>query len=216
LLRCILRFDDRELIKKCGLDAYFYLRYLQTLLVIFIPIAAVAIPVLLPLNYVGGLGQGVLNDKTSTTTGVRGNAPKGLDTLAWGNIPPDKQHRRWAHLVVALAVITWVSFIFFIELRVYVKIRQDYLTSPEHRMRASATTVLVSSIPDKWLSEDALRNLFDVFPGGVGNIWLARDFTPLLSKVKKRNRILNQLEAAETKLISLAKRKQMAMEAGSL
>ncbi|KAL1842059.1 hypothetical protein VTJ49DRAFT_6129 [Mycothermus thermophilus] len=217
LLYRLLRFNDRDLIKKCGLDAYFYLRYLQTLLVIFIPIASVTIPVLIPLNYVGGLGQEFLNDTAGTDTkGRSGNAPKGLDTLAWGNIPPEEQHRRWAHLGVALGVIVWVCFIFFIELRVYVKVRQDYLTSPEHRLRASATTVLVSSIPDKWLSEDALRGLFDVFPGGIRNIWLVRDFTPLLSKVKKRNKILHQLEVAETELVCLAKRRQMRNEAGGI
>ncbi|KAL2267660.1 hypothetical protein VTJ83DRAFT_4937 [Remersonia thermophila] len=217
LLYRLLRFDDRDLIKKCGLDAYFYLRYLQTLLVIFVPIASVTVPVLIPLNYVGGLGQELLNDTAGAgAKGRSANAPKGLDTLAWGNIPPEEQHRRWAHLGVALGVIVWVCVIFFVELRVYVKVRQDYLTSPEHRLRASATTVLVSSIPDKWLSEDALRGLFDVFPGGIRNIWLVRDFTPLLSKVKKRNKVLRQLEAAETKLVCLAKRNQMRGGTGGI
>ncbi len=51
-----MRFKDREIIKKCGLDAYFFLRYLQTLLVIFIPIAVVVIPVLVPINYTWRIG----------------------------------------------------------------------------------------------------------------------------------------------------------------
>ena len=210
-----MSFEDREIIKKCGLDAYFFLRYLQTLLIIFIPIAVVVIPVLVPLNYIGGLGRDVVNNGTESNTTenkAAPNIPTGLDTLAWGNVAPNKQHRRWAHLALALAVILWVCGVFFSELKVYVKIRQDYLTSAEHRLRASANTVLVSSIPDKWLSEEALRGLFDVFPGGIRNVWLTRDFTPLLAKVHKRNAIHLKLESAASELIRSAKRAQLKKE----
>ncbi|KAK4126149.1 DUF221-domain-containing protein [Parathielavia appendiculata] len=203
----LMSFEDREIIKKCGLDAYFFLRYLQTLLIIFIPIAVVVIPVLVPLNYIGGMGREVVNN--ATVDGSNRTVPTGLDTLAWGNVAPSRQGRRWAHLVLALLVILWVCGVFFSELRVYVKIRQDYLTSAEHRLRASANTVLVSSIPDKWLTEEALRGLFDVFPGGIRNVWLTRDFTALLSKIHERANVHKKLEQAESELIRTAKRKQL-------
>ncbi|EAQ88044.1 hypothetical protein CHGG_04663 [Chaetomium globosum CBS 148.51] len=208
----LMSFEDREIIKKCGLDAYFFLRYLQTLLIIFIPIAVVVIPVLVPLNYIGGLGRDVVNSTTTEDNSTTANVPTGLDTLAWGNVAPNKQHRRWAHLALALAVILWVCGVFFSELKVYIKIRQDYLTSAEHRLRASANTVLVSSIPDKWLSEEALRGLFDVFPGGIRNVWLTRDFTPLLAKVHERDAIHKKLESAASELIRSAKRAQLRKE----
>lgn len=89
------------------------------------------------------------------------------------------------------------------------QVRQDWLTSAEHRLRASATTVLVSSIPKKWLSETALRGLFDVFPGGIKNIWLTHDLTDLLDKIKRRDKIHLQLEAAESDLIRECKRRQL-------
>lgn len=211
LVTALMKFKDREIIKKCGLDAYFFLRYLQTLLVIFIPIAFVVIPILVPLNYVGGMGRSILND--TAPAAHEKDTPEGLDTLAWGNIPPKYYTRRWAHLVLALAVIVWVCGVFFCEMRVYVKVRQDYLTSAEHRLRASANTVLVSSIPDKWLSEEALRGLFDVFPGGIRNVWITRDFTKLLAKIHRRNDIHKQLESAESDLIRDAKRKQLKQRA---
>ena len=206
-----MKFEDREVIKKCGLDAYFFLRYLQTLLVIFVPIALVVIPVLVPINYVGGLGQSVVRDNESATPEI--GIPSGLDTLAWGNVAPKNQSRRWVHLALALLVIIWVCGVFFAELRVYVKVRQDYLTSAEHRLRASANTVLVSSIPEKWLNEDALRGLFDVFPGGIRNVWLTRDFSKLLEKIHKRDEVHQMLEAAESDLIREAKRKQLKLRA---
>lgn len=205
-MNALLRYRDREIIKKSGLDAYFFLRYLQTLLVIFIPIAVIVIPILIPINYVGGQSNNIninVNDTTDKSI------PTGLDTLAWGNLKPSATGRRWAHLILALCVIIWVCFVFFTEFRVYIKIRQDYLTSAEHRLRASANTVLVNSIPDKWLTEEALRGLFDVFPGGIRNVWITRDFTKLLEKVHKRDEIHLQLESAETELVRKAKKKQL-------
>lgn len=223
LVSTLLRFRDREIIKKCGLDAYFFLRYLQTLLVIFIPMALVIIPILVPVNYVGGISRNFSSNSTeedgTNSTDPQGvdfsdpSEPKsnitGLDTLAWGNVRKDQTNRYWAHLVLAVLVIIWVCGVFFTELRVYIKIRQDWLTTAEHRLRASATTVLVSGIPDKWLTEDALRGLFDVFPGGLRNVYLTRDLTHLLDKIAKRDLIHQQLEDAMTELIILAKKAQL-------
>lgn len=199
----IFKFKDGEIINKCGLDAYFFLRYLQTLLIIFVPMACIILPILLPINYVGG------RNKTKIVADNSTSVPAGLDTLAWGNVSPDKTKRYWAHLLLAIGVICWVCYVFFAELRVYIRVRQDYLTSAEHRLRASATTVLVTSIPDKWLTIDALSGLYDVFPGGIRNIWINRNYDPLLEKVRLREDIVSKLEQAETELIRKCKRAQL-------
>ncbi|RYC63943.1 hypothetical protein CHU98_g2284 [Xylaria longipes] len=214
LLMSLFRLRDREVINKCGLDSYFFLRYLQTMLIIFIPMATVIIPILVPINYVDGRSHNFSTNGTNSTNGPdvtdnQGNTISGLDTLAWGNVKDENYRRYWAHLVLAILVVVWVCGVIFAELRVYIKVRQDWLTTAEHRLRASATTVLVSGIPDKWLSEEALKGLFDVFPGGIRNVWLTRDLTHLLDKIKKRDEIHNQLEAAQTELIRMAKKKQL-------
>ncbi|KAI0858360.1 DUF221-domain-containing protein [Xylaria cubensis] len=213
LLTSLFRLRDREIIKKCGLDSYFFLRYLQTMLIIFIPMATVIIPILVPINYVDGRSHDFSTNGTNTTDGSptdnQGNTISGLDTLAWGNVKDENYRRYWAHLVLAILVVVWVCGVIFAELRVYIKVRQDWLTTAEHRLRASATTVLVSGIPEKWLSEEALRGLFDIFPGGIRNVWLTRDLTHLLDKIKKRDQIHKQLEDAQTELIRMAKKKQL-------
>ncbi|KAH8802878.1 hypothetical protein F5884DRAFT_903499 [Xylogone sp. PMI_703] len=216
-LFAIFRFTDREVIKKCGLDAYFFLRYLQTLLVIFVPLAVVILPILLPLNYIGGRGgnwyaEATGNSTTAKVTSANQNVT-GLDTLAWGNVRPSKTNRYWAHLILAVFVIIWVCGVFFAELKVYIKVRQDYLTSAEHRLRASATTVLVSAIPEKWLTTEALGGLYDVFPGGIRNIWINRNYDELLKKIHERDAIFKKLEAAETELIRKAKKAQKKKQA---
>lgn len=206
MIRAMILYDEREVIKKCGLDAYFFLRYLKTLLVIFIPICFVVLPILIPINYVGGQGRDIAIDDSARNSST---GPTGLDTLAWGNITAQNTSRYSAHLIMAILVVIWVCTVFFFELRVYIKIRQDYLASAEHRLRASATTVLVSGIPKKWLTEEALLGLFDVLPGGIRNLWINRDLTVLLDKISLRDNIHKKLESAETDLIKTVKKAQL-------
>ncbi|KAM0742227.1 hypothetical protein ACQRIT_002404 [Beauveria bassiana] len=210
MMKTVICFQDREIIKKCGLDAYFFLRYLKTLLTIFIPICAVVLPILIPINYVGGIGKRI--DMSADNNTDNDKNVTGLDTLAWANIRPEHSGRYAAHLVLAILVVIWICAVFFFELKAYIKVRQDYLTSAEHRLRASATTVLLNSIPKKWLSEEALRGLLDVFPGGVRNVWLNRDMTKLLDKVNLREQMHAALENAETELIKAAKKAQLKQQ----
>lgn len=156
------------------------------------------------MNAVHGRGTNFVN----MIDGPRYNVT-GLDTLAWGNVSPRKTHRYWAHLVLAVVVVVWVCGVFFFELRVYIRVRQDFLTSAEHRLTASATTILVSSIPKKWLTYEALDGLYDVFPGGIRNIWINRNYNPLLDKINLRSKIRGNLESAETSLIKMCKKAQM-------
>ncbi|KAK5038730.1 hypothetical protein LTR16_011880, partial [Cryomyces antarcticus] len=137
-----------------------------------------------------------------------GNA-KGLDQLGWQNIGPTKTSRFWAHLILAVLVVVYVCYVLYTELRGYIRLRQAYLTSPQHRLRASATTVLVTSIPRKWLTVEALDGLYDVFPGGLRNIWINRNYDELNEKVEVRKAYAKQLEAAETELIRKAKTQQL-------
>ncbi|KAI9673862.1 MAG: hypothetical protein M1817_002068 [Caeruleum heppii] len=200
-IKPVFRTSNSDFINKCGLDAYFFLRYLRTLLKIFLPLALLILPVLVPLNSVGGRGSafavGAYDGQTNVT---------GLDQLSWGNVRPEQTSRYWAHLVLAITVVVYSCYTFYDELRGYIRLRQAYLTSPQHRLRASATTVLVQAIPRKWLTVEALDGLYDVFPGGVRNIWINRDFDELSDKVKRRNKYARSLEAAETDLVKKAKK----------
>ena len=179
----VFSVSNAQFVQRCGLDAYMFLRFLRMLVKIFVPMALVILPILLPLNKTGGGGA------------------RGLDAFAMGNVAVDNQGRLWAHLVLAVSVSIWVCFVFQQELRSYIRMRQAYLTSPQHRLRASATTVLVTNIPRKWLTFEALDGLYDVFPGGIRNIWINRNYDELQAKVTQRDQFAHQLESAETELI---------------
>ena len=202
----VFRTSNSDFIQKCGLDAYFFLRYLRMLLKIFVPMALVILPILLPINAVGGRGDSFAMGPYQS--GEWRNIT-GLDTLAWGNVRPDRNHRYWAHLVLAVLAIAYCCYVFFDELRGYIRLRQAYLTSPQHRLRASATTVLVTAIPRKWCTAEALEGLYDVFPGGIRNIWVNRNFDELSEKVRMRDWLAQKLESAETNLIKMCKQAEM-------
>jgi hypothetical protein len=192
----VFTISDRDLIRVAGVDGFLFLEYLQLLLRIFIPMAIVILPILLPINRVGDV-DGV----------------SGLDSFSWPNVAvPKKVNRLWAHLVLAVCVVCWVCYNFYAALRKFVRLRQSILTMPEHRIRASATTILVQSIPRKWLTVAALDALYDVFPGGLKDIWINRDYDDLQDKVTRRIKIARALESAETKLIIDCNKKHKEME----
>ncbi|KAL5461268.1 hypothetical protein PMIN06_002251 [Paraphaeosphaeria minitans] len=181
----VFTISDREVIRVAGVDGYLFLQYLQLLLRIFIPMALVILPILLPINRIGDV------------PGV-----SGLDSFAWPNVGVQSKRRRlWAHAILAVCVVIWVCYNFYRALRKFVRLRQTILTLPEHRIRASATTILVQSIPRKWLTVAALDALYDVFPGGIKEVWINRDYDELSEKVKMRTKIARALESAEVNLI---------------
>lgn len=181
------------LLEKSGMDGYFFMRYLSMCLKIFFPMALIIVPILAPINRVNGKGA-------QTIEGVRYNIT-GLDTLAWSNVPPTHTGKYWAHLVLALGVILWVCFMYHRELVHYVHKRQDFLSHPSHRLKASATTVLMTDIPSELCTVEKLTEHYDDFPGGIRRIWINRDFGPLVKLVERRNKLETQLENAETNLI---------------
>ncbi|KAK6519792.1 hypothetical protein TWF506_000086 [Arthrobotrys conoides] len=194
-LPAMLTTRDPEYISKSGLDAFCFLRFLRMMLKICIMQAVLIIPIMLPLNATGGM------DKDPDVP------VQGLDKLSWGNISRQKAERRTAALLMAIYAIGVVLYVTYDEMRGYVRLRQAYLTSPQHRLRASATTVLVTSIPKKWMTYDEMINLYDILPGGLKNVWLNRDYSELVEKIEMREWLAKKLEEAETNLIKLCVKK---------
>ena len=87
------------------------------------------------------------------------------------------------------------------ELTAFIRIRQENLTSEEHKSTVRATTILVTTVPNNFLDVKTLREVFSVFPGGVKNVFLNRDCSGLLEKIQERDKISRMLESAETDLI---------------
>ncbi|KAF3938079.1 hypothetical protein ABW19_dt0205002 [Dactylella cylindrospora] len=179
----LLKIDEAYVIEKTSLDSYFFLRYLKISALIMFVGCLITWPILFPLNITGGAGA------------------KQLDMLAMGNV--DKEtHRNWyfGHVLAAYIFFGFVLFTIYRELMHFIAVRQAYLCSPMYANRISARTLLVTSIPDDYLSVPQLLKLFD----NVARIWINTDAQELEEAVEERDKLSLKLESAEIKYIRTA------------
>lgn len=199
----IFNIKDEELKAKCGLDGYFFIRLIRALIVIFVPLMAFIVTVLLPINYHEGRGTGFVDlSKSNQRYNITG-----LDTLSWQNVPPGKTNRFWAHLVCAILAISWTLYRIYVEKLNFIDVRQRFLTSPEHRLKASARTVLITNIPSEYQSKEALEALYDVFVDNDDRsrltVWVNRDYGSLRALVARRRSLRHALEKAELEILRM-------------
>ncbi|KAF8068760.1 hypothetical protein FPV67DRAFT_1088897 [Lyophyllum atratum] len=190
----VYKADYRGIIRANGMDAYFFVRFLRMMARIFLPIWLVSWAVLMPV--------------TSVNSRVDNNA--GLDLFVFGNISPDKQTRYAAHIILVYLFTFWIFYNIKIEMRSFILERQQHLINPVHAKSVQANTILVTGIPAKYLSKDALHNLFNDLPGGVRQIWINRNLKELPDIYDRRIAACNKLESAETALMKTAAKLRLA------
>ncbi|KAI8458717.1 hypothetical protein BY996DRAFT_6832998 [Phakopsora pachyrhizi] len=180
--------DSQQIIHKNGLDAYCFVRFLRLITLIFAPAFLVSWAVLLPVY-------------GANTTGTK----SGLDRFTFGNIGQGSQNRLPGPLVFAYCFTFYVLFLVQKELRVFIKIRQDYLTSKKIRTIPRSRTILLTGIPDHLMTKEQLFQLTSYLPnGGAREIWLVRDLKDLPDAYDRLQAAFNKLESGYTKLISVA------------
>jgi hypothetical protein len=184
----LFKSDYRSIIKANGMDAYFFVRFLRMMVKIFFPIWIISWAVLLPVTAVN-----------STVDGR-----DGLDKLSFGNISNTKQTRYAAHLILVWFFTFWVYYNIKQEMRHFIVTRQRHLIDPEHAKSVQANTILITGIPAKYLTQDALYKLYKNLPGGVKKIWINRNLKELPDIYDRRMTACDKLESAETALLNTA------------
>ncbi|KAL9129879.1 MAG: hypothetical protein Q9217_001779 [Psora testacea] len=79
----------------------------------------------------------------------------------------------------------------------------------------AGTSILVTDIPADIRTEEDLKWIFEVYPGGVRKVWIQRDYSRLAKKVAERDALVLQLEKAETRLIGKAVKSHQHQQAGA-
>jgi len=82
--------------------------------------------------------------------------------------------------------------------------RQQHLIDHAHSKSVQANTILITGIPKKYLTQDALFKLFNGLPGGVKKIWVNRNLKELPDIYDRRTDATKKLESAETSLLRTA------------
>lgn len=184
---------------QCTLDEYFFLRFLYLLLFLFTCATCVILPLLGAVNWISSDRYGSLAHDPST-----------IDNFSWVNIAPQYSTRRSTHLACAILLTFFISWLIYFELNEYVKIRQHVLSSPVHRRKPSSKTVLLRSVPSKYLTEDKIRELFEIFPGCVKEVSINRDFSPLVKLINERAKAAKKLECMENYIVWKSNKSHLA------
>ncbi|KAM5533374.1 hypothetical protein V8D89_012924 [Ganoderma adspersum] len=144
----------------------------------------------------------VLLPVTSVNTAVAGHT--GLDMFILGNVAPDKQVRYAAHIILTWLFTIWIWWNIRYEMKHFVTVRQQWLIDPKNAASAQASTVLITGVPRRYLTEAAISQLFSHLPGGVAKVWLNRDLKEMPDLFDRRQAAAMKLESAETTLINTA------------
>lgn len=184
------------------------------MLIIFVPLMGIIVTVLLPINYNGGQ-----NNHPSIANGTLVTLKvTGIDQLSWQNVASTETNRYWAHLVCAVLAISWTLYRIYREKVNFIDVRQRFLTSPDHRLKASARTVLITNIPSEYRSKEALEALYDVFVDNDDRskltVWVNRDYGSLRALVARRRKLRHALEKEELGIIRKVNTKYQKNEEG--
>lgn len=167
------------ILQQCGLDGYFFIRYLYIMGIMF-TFGILTWVVLFPINR------------------INGNVSSGLDQLSISNVLNPKRY--YAHAIIAFLFYGSVVYVIFRELFFFNSLRTAVLSSPRYATKLSSRTVLFQSVPDDWLDEKQFCKVFS----GVKRIYLTRNVRKLDAKNKKREQMALQLEKATTQLLKTA------------
>ncbi|KAG4255262.1 hypothetical protein FPRO03_05987 [Fusarium proliferatum] len=188
-IKPFFKTPDTFVLNHGSLDGFFFLRYLKVLRNTFLVGILIAWPILFPVHLTGG--------KKLTQ----------LDMLTIGMI--ENKKRMFAHVAVAYLFFGFILFTVIRECFYYVGIRQAYLSSPHYAKRLSSRTVLLTSIPERYLDEARLRKLYG---DSVKRVWIPRTAKALVKLVEEREQTAMRLEKAEIALIkkaNVARKKQL-------
>lgn len=141
-----LKMPESELIDHAGLDSAVYLRIYLIGLKIFVPVTALSLLVLVPVNFT--------NDTLKLSKATFSN----IDKLSISNVPLGSP-RFWAHIVMEYAVSFWACYILYKEYAKVAAMRLQFMAS--ERRRPDQFTVLVRNVPPD--SDESVSELVEHF-----------------------------------------------------
>ncbi|KAH8691833.1 hypothetical protein BGW36DRAFT_303366 [Talaromyces proteolyticus] len=129
-----------------GLDGFLFIRFLRTVVKIFLPLNLMVTGILLPIDLTA--------DNSSTV--------HGLDRMTWANVQPGDGPRDWAHAVVTATAVVYICYVLVGEFRALAEIRQEYPLTPHPLPKL----LLLTDIPKEKGSKEALATAYAGFGDG--------------------------------------------------
>lgn len=186
-----ISLPDKEVLNRNGLDAYMFISYLNMSLWIIVPIWIFSWIFLMPLYAA---------DITSSSQGFN------MFTIGYliNSSKTSDQDRSAGVLIVNYMFVAWILVNIHWRMKEFIQLRQQFITSPSYRNTVQAKTMLVTGVPNEYLSETKLTQIYGQLPGGVEKVWVNRNLQDLPKLVEQRDKLVLKLEGAVTKLIKTA------------
>lgn len=135
---------------RVGLDAYFFLRFLQVMALFFLTLSLLIMPVLLPINY---------RSSSHSTFKHGDNKMPWLDRMNMSNLVAQKSGMLVFHLILSSFVVVWFHALLFKEFRFV-----HQLVTPARSSKTSA--ILIEDLPESMRGNKAKITTYlnSVFP----------------------------------------------------
>ncbi|GMH22577.1 hypothetical protein Nepgr_024420 [Nepenthes gracilis] len=184
-----LRMSESQLIEHAGLDSAIFLRIYILGLKIFLPMAILAILVLIPVNISGGTLFFLRKELVTSN----------IDKLSISNVQP-KSIKFFVHISMQYLFTFWTCFVLYKEYDTVASMRLKFLASQGRR--AEQFTVLVRNVPH--VSGDSISDSVDnFFKKNHPNTYLCHQAVYNANKfvrlVRKRNSLQNWLDYNQLK-----------------
>ncbi|PXF47306.1 CSC1-like protein ERD4 [Gracilariopsis chorda] len=183
-IKPVLQTPEREVIRKIGLDAAMFLRYIRTCLAIVSILAFFSVLILMPVFGTAG-NKSLPNDDP--------NFIEGLRVVSLANVE-SRSSRLWVVTVSEFIIAAVVIFFMRRDYKVYADARREYLNSETPVNYALA----VLDIPEEHRNEHAVRQRFElVVPGQVAEVVIINNCTFALKHKAKLETAITKRELAE-------------------
>ena len=139
--------------QKFDFDGFFFLRYFEMFLKIFVFFNSIIISIFIFLNFV--------HKKNKS------NAIHNLNIFNWIDVQLTHMKIYWIHFIMTLIMIDFVCYTIHVKLTKYVHIRQIYLASIQHKSQKLANAILMMNIFDRFLIIFQFTWLYSVFSNDV-------------------------------------------------
>lgn len=173
---------------KIGLDAYFFLRFLQVLAFFFLTLSLLNIPILIPINYRSSAKHESNNNE---------NPLPWLDKMNMSNLVAQKSSMLVFHLILSAFVVVWFHALLISELR-YV----GQVTTPTRNEKSSV--IFIEKVPESFMGDKAkIFSYFDkIFPESVVDVrFLPKAYKRIRKSHRKMLKIEKDLERTVTKIV---------------
>lgn len=184
-LKPVFSVTEDEVVRKLGLDAAMFLRYLRTCLYMVCILAFFGAAICMPAYGTGSI--------KSDPTIPEVNKIEGLRVISLANVPAG-DGRLWATVIMEFITAAVVIYFMMLDYRKFSELRREYRVT-ENPVNYS---IVVFDIPEDCRSETAIRDRFELMvPGQVAEVVLVRQCAAASKLQKKLDTAVTKRELAE-------------------